>query len=64
MSWEGTREHERPGAPFDLVVRDVCEECNTGSMHELEEAAEPVLTPMLRDEPRVLSATDQHTIAT
>lgn len=64
VSWEGAREHERPGPPFDIVVRDVCEECNTGWMHELEEAAEPVLTPMLRDEPRVLSATEQHTVAT
>lgn len=56
--------HEQPGRPFDLVVRNVCSSCNSGWMSELETAAQPILTPMLRDEARVLSGVEQHTVAT
>ena len=56
--------HERPGRPFDLVARNVCSSCNSGWMSELESAAQSILTPMLRDEARVLSAVEQHTVAT
>lgn len=56
--------HQRPGRTFDVVVRDVCEECNNGWMSALEEQARPILTPMLRDEPRTLTAPEQHVVAT
>lgn len=56
--------HERSGPPFDVVVRDVCRECNHGWMERLETQARPVLTPMLLDEPRVLTALEQHVVAT
>ena len=56
--------HVRSGPPFDVVVRDVCGDCNHGWMERLESQARPILTPMLRDEPRVLTAPDQHVVAT
>jgi hypothetical protein len=56
--------HERPGKSFDIVVRDVCVECNSGWMNALETEARPILTPMLRDEPTVLTTPDQHVVAT
>jgi hypothetical protein len=64
VTWNSDRRHERPGRAFDIVVRDVCVACNTGWMHRLETEAQPVLTPMLKDEPRVLTATEQHIAAT
>jgi hypothetical protein len=56
-------QHQRPGRPFDVVVRDVCVDCNTGWMARLETAAKPILTPMLQDRARVLTAVEQHTVA-
>jgi hypothetical protein len=56
--------HERAGRPFDVVVRDVCADCNNGWMSALESQAQPILTPMLRDQPRALTAVEQHIIAT
>jgi hypothetical protein len=58
------KHHERSGPPFDVVVRDVCRDCNHGWMEGLETQARPILTPMLLDEARVLTATDQHVVAT
>ena len=52
------------GAPFDVVVRDVCRDCNHGWMEKLETQARPILTPMLQDEPRVLTAPEQQVVAT
>jgi hypothetical protein len=56
--------HQRPGRPFDVVVRDVCADCNNGWMSALEAQAKPVLTPMLRDEPKTLTVIEQHLVAT
>ena len=42
---EGMRvEHRGLKNPFTSVAQDVCEPCNTGWMHELEAASEPLLT--------------------
>lgn len=56
-------QHERPGKPFDVVVRDVCVPCNNGWMAALEEQAQAILTPMVSDRPRVLTAPEQFTVA-
>ena len=56
--------HQRPGPAFDVVVRDVCRDCNHGWMERLEAAARPILTPMLLDEPRVMTAVEQHIVGT
>ena len=56
--------HLRPGPSFDVVVRDVCRDCNHGWMEKLEARARPILTPMLQDDPRVLTAPEQHVVAT
>lgn len=56
--------HKRPGPGFDVVVRDVCDACNTGWMSALETQVRPILTPMFCGEPRVLSAPDQQIVAT
>ena len=56
--------HERPGPSFDVVVKDVCRNCNHGWMGRLEGQARPILTPMLLDEPRLLTAVEQHIAAT
>jgi hypothetical protein len=57
-------QHERPGKPFDVVVRDVCATCNNGWMSGLETRAQVILTPMVSDQPRVLTAPEQFTVAT
>jgi hypothetical protein len=64
VTFSTDQHHQRPGPPFDFVVRDVCTDCNTGWMHDLEEEARPILTPMLLGEPRVLTAVEQHIVAT
>ena len=56
--------HSRPGVPFDQTVRDFCEDCNTGWMAALEREVEPILTPLIQDEPRSLDAGSQERIAT
>src|SRR5438105_14988233 len=33
--------HVRPGAPFDVVVRDVCRDCNPGWMEKLQTRPAP-----------------------
>jgi hypothetical protein len=60
----GDDEHTRTGRVFDSVTRDVCEVCNNGWMADMEGRAQPILAPMLGDRPRVLTATDQATVAT
>jgi hypothetical protein len=64
VTYSRDESHQRLGQPFDVVVRDVCGDCNNGWMSALEAQAQPVLTSMLRDEPRVLTATGQHLAAT
>lgn len=49
---------------FDVIVRDICTTCNNGWMSQLEEQVKPILTPMLRDQPRTLTAPEQHLLAT
>jgi len=47
-----------------LRVGVVSTDCNTGWMSQLEDAAKPVLSSLIRGEPRLLSARDQMTIST
>jgi hypothetical protein len=55
--------HERPGKPFDVVVRDVGETCNNGWMSTLEQHAQAIMAPMVCDRPLVLAAPEQFTVA-
>jgi hypothetical protein len=49
--------------PFDITVNTVCRDCNTGWMHDLEEATRPLLTRMIRGQLCELTLTDQHLLA-
>lgn len=51
---------------LDQTAKVVCEPCNTGWMHELEECAKPILTPLIlaRGGARDLDALAQATILT
>ncbi len=58
-------EHRRPASDvFDVIIRDICEICNNGWMSRLEEQVKPILTPMLLDQSRSLTAPEQHLLAT
>jgi hypothetical protein len=58
-------EHRRPASStFDVIVRDICEPCNNGWMSQLENRVKPILAPMLLDQPRGLTADEQHLLAT
>jgi hypothetical protein len=46
-----------------MKVRRVCEECNTGWMHELEEVARPVLLPLMAGRRTALAPIEQEVIA-
>ncbi|HWA55496.1 MAG TPA: hypothetical protein VG816_15105 [Solirubrobacterales bacterium] len=48
---------------FDLTVKDVCEPCNTGWMHRIEDAMKSVTEHLLRGGQRELHAGGQTTIA-
>jgi hypothetical protein len=64
VTFSTDKRHQPPGRPFDVVVRDVCIDCNSGWMAQLEGDVAPILTPMLRDKPTVLTASDQFLAAT
>jgi len=49
--------------PFGITVNTVCRDCNTGWMHDLEEATRPLLTRMIRGQLCELTLTDQHLLA-
>jgi hypothetical protein len=55
---------EHIGAPFDVVVRRVCRDCNHGWMQQMDNEVRPIMEPMLDGEPRTLSILDQNTVAT
>ena len=48
---------------FELTVKDVCEDCNTGWMHRLEDAVKMILPGMLQGRGRVLHEGEQTKIA-
>lgn len=64
VDFDADQVHARPGRSFDMVVRDYCAACNNGWMSDLEVAVEPILGPMLNGEERILTAPEQHTLAT
>jgi hypothetical protein len=47
----------------DLQLYGPCEDCNNGWMSRIEVEAEPVLAPILRDEPHTISVADQAILA-
>jgi hypothetical protein len=52
-----------PAKPFTTTVKMVCATCNNGWLSELEGAARPVITPLIRGESRRLPPGDQALIA-
>ncbi len=48
----------KPGGPFNIQVREVCEPCNNGWMGRQEQRARPFLESMLKGEP-VVTSSDQ-----
>lgn len=52
---DGTTETDRGlRDPFTTTVNDICIQCNTGWMHELEEASKPILSHLIQDDARNL----------
>jgi hypothetical protein len=49
---------------FDLTVRRVCRDCNGGWMSRLEEAAKPLLVPLILGGSALLGAEDRQLLAT
>jgi hypothetical protein len=47
-----------------LIAHYPCERCNNGWMHELEDAASPILIPLIHGNPALLSVRDQVAIRT
>lgn len=50
--------------PFSVRVRRVCHDCNHGWMSDLEQAAKPLLVPMIEGRGRALHRDGQRTVAT
>jgi hypothetical protein len=48
---------------LDAKVRRVCRQCNTGWMHELEQATRPVLSPLILGRGRMLVPTEQEILS-
>lgn len=57
-------DREYPSRPFNVTVRAVCAECNSGWMSRLEERAKPLLLPGLHGRGKQLAAGGQETLAT
>ena len=57
------RPRQWSSTPFRTTVKMVCAACNNGWLSELEGAAKPVLTPLIRGESRRLPDDDQALIA-
>jgi hypothetical protein len=57
---EGTMTFAGPPAARQFKI--VCTSCNTGWMHELEEAVSPIISPLILGEKRILSEADQSII--
>jgi hypothetical protein len=57
QQYEGSQEHQvsppvdsshrRGGSRLSLTIPSVCEDCNTGWMHDLEDESKPILQPMI-----------------
>jgi hypothetical protein len=45
------------------TVGDVCRQCNSGWLSELEAAVKPLLTPMIRGDRQTLGPEDQRIVA-
>lgn len=58
-----TRTHLWPAKTPKILLRDVCEPCNTGWMSLIEQAAKPIITPMIRGELVSITAEDRYTLA-
>jgi hypothetical protein len=52
------------GDALDLKVKRVCGGCNSGWMSQLEEAAKPLLTPLILGEPVTTTADERRLLAT
>jgi hypothetical protein len=55
---------EWTGRGFTHTVGDVCRRCNSGWLSELESAAKPLLTPMIRGKHQTLGPRQQRVVAT
>ena len=59
-----TRDVSFRAPPFTQQVRAVCAVCNNGWMSTIEEAAKPILQPLIRARGRRLHRREQRTLAT
>jgi hypothetical protein len=60
---EALGQHEWRDIPFNLVVRAVCEPCNTGWGSEIENEVKPILMPLIADQPILLDPSQQASLA-
>lgn len=58
-----SRYMKRQGPVINKTVRAPCVKCNTGWMSRLEAAVQPILTPLAKGEPKVLTVEDQLILA-
>lgn len=56
--------HRRHQTFSAIRIPEVCETCNNGWMSQIENAAKPLLEPMIRGQRRAIPPRDQKTIAT
>ena len=56
--------NQRPGHTKSSRIRNVCKPCNNEWMKTIEEAAKPILEPMIKGETVVLKEREQTTLAT
>jgi hypothetical protein len=48
---------------YEFTAKSVCEACNTGWMHKLEDETIPIMGPLLSEQPSFLDVANQWTIA-
>ena len=55
---------DRPGSTNTIRLRVVCQRCNSGWMSAIDEAAKPILTPLIGGHPFVITRSAQKIMAT
>lgn len=61
---DGTIAYQYKSKAFDYTINDVCMDCNSGWMSQIENDVQPILTKMLREKSFVLDKKKQQKLAT
>jgi hypothetical protein len=60
---EGDKRRAYSGRPFSVAVKDVCRRCNNDWLSQMETDAKDILTPLMLDHSRTLTASEEYTVA-